>query len=971
MVAALRADSALPRVLRDSLSAMLEADGVPLTKLFTFVSEQSLQLQIQAVENSILFPLIQGTSRQLVSAFDKQRDFLSPMLPVFAKLDAVFSNSKHAGTGSIATSGTSEVNTHTSGGSDERWTKSHERLRNLLVCVCNQLHLRRFRIEDGPPRLSRLLAQASREACANLSPVFATRLIFSLHLAVVNGVLNVARQFRHAHDLPQWDNLIDLLNALRIFVLSRHQMLPSFDSARSVLRAAVCEPAVQLVRRVVSLLEDHLRVPQILDMLDPVASIAAAQKRHAKALMRQLRRFWVPLHDYLDEHPQAERPLPGDVTLTAKNDNNKTHSELDVDRLSPMHQTLHRSNTVGSVAEDEPEPSASLLKFAKKHVSRGGLFNTVRARGQGRRVSMFGVFNEDDDDDESSLAVPETNGRRRSIFGALGRGTLGRRRYVTPVSSKNPATPEEGVEVRLTLWHAEGLPVADVLSKSCDPYVVLRVGKRTVHSSVRRKTLSPVFCEQLRLRLSTEQATSFSQRHVEVELWDRDKLGDDDFLCSQRLLLERLKDSPLRAHWLNFYGAANGDTSPRLMSFNRDMAGTRGSTFRGRLLVDLRVVDSTIKPSTAPSIVTISHTVSNTVTSQNNNSGIDNNNNNRNSNHHLSPHRRIPSFRSTPASPLAGKQAPICLSFDVHKDKDTGNGKDTIDNRHSIAMCSDRSDSDSDERHDDSPSISEAGDSLLPLEVATQEFGSVRRVLTTRVPAEAAAAEYELALDIYEVADVDNHSGRCRVDVDWGGEKLQSHVVTCKRGSARWHRQFRPLLLRSSSDVRALPDIIVSVCLPHRYSSGEQRISYVRIPAWRVLQRRQTQTTPQWRPLTPAVMQQVKAPRKEQQPGFVLLRCAVRRLRSGSVATASLRRPPLVQSKLRRFTVIAHIFEVRNLPLRPKGKAPNVGVALRVAGAKCKTRVLRPRQRLPPPRRVLLDEYMDCECDLPLADTAG
>eukprot|EP00164_Ancoracysta_twista_P009209 GFYU01013555.1.p1 GENE.GFYU01013555.1~~GFYU01013555.1.p1 ORF type:complete len:530 (+),score=138.25 GFYU01013555.1:166-1755(+) len=100
------------------------------------------------------------------------------------------------------------------------------------------------------------------------------------------------------------------------------------------------------------------------------------------------------------------------------------------------------------------------------------------------------------------------------------------------------ATSGEKLQVGKTFIHvvsAKGLPAADANGKS-DPYCVLELGEETQKTKIIFKNLNPVWDESFLFEVA-------DPTHALVfNMYDHDRLSEDDWLCSSQIALDSLAD---------------------------------------------------------------------------------------------------------------------------------------------------------------------------------------------------------------------------------------------------------------------------------------------------------------------------------------------------------------------------------------------------------------------------------------------
>ena len=135
---------------------------------------------------------------------------------------------------------------------------------------------------------------------------------------------------------------------------------------------------------------------------------------------------------------------------------------------------------------------------------------------------------------------------------------------------------------------ASGLLPADLNGYS-DPFVKLHLGPTVVRSTMQRKTLNPVFNEELRLPIAAAMDGSVASE-LRCEVWDADKIGVDDFLGECTIVLAEAFQGEQSVSLNESLADPHGkvDTSQRVTEKELQRRRRTRSSEYGQLHVELR-----------------------------------------------------------------------------------------------------------------------------------------------------------------------------------------------------------------------------------------------------------------------------------------------------------------------------------------------------------------------------------------------
>lgn len=135
----------------------------------------------------------------------------------------------------------------------------------------------------------------------------------------------------------------------------------------------------------------------------------------------------------------------------------------------------------------------------------------------------------------------------------------------------------------MAVYDVDGLPQMDseLLGGGCDPYAKLAFAGRSVQSVPKTGR---------KVALNVELAIPFGRPTmssvISLSIYDYDRTSDDDRVATTRLRLADAEEG-VAPHWVNLYGAPEGEQSGPASVMNR--GNEEGSYFRGRALVSMWV----------------------------------------------------------------------------------------------------------------------------------------------------------------------------------------------------------------------------------------------------------------------------------------------------------------------------------------------------------------------------------------------
>eukprot|EP01006_Ploeotia_vitrea_P043964 TRINITY_DN66795_c5_g1_i1.p1 TRINITY_DN66795_c5_g1~~TRINITY_DN66795_c5_g1_i1.p1 ORF type:complete len:1371 (-),score=823.25 TRINITY_DN66795_c5_g1_i1:1409-5521(-) len=142
-----------------------------------------------------------------------------------------------------------------------------------------------------------------------------------------------------------------------------------------------------------------------------------------------------------------------------------------------------------------------------------------------------------------------------------------------------PQIPLQEYLLNVKIWKAEGLPKTD-RNGLADPFVEIKFGGRRHKTQVCKKTLTPVWNENIMLPCSLP---SLSDR-IEIIVYDWDTVGND-LICANYFSFKQILDRGWGPGWLNMYGVPGGDCSEKADPYNRGFV--EGTAWRGRFYLQL------------------------------------------------------------------------------------------------------------------------------------------------------------------------------------------------------------------------------------------------------------------------------------------------------------------------------------------------------------------------------------------------
>eukprot|EP00002_Diphylleia_rotans_P037674 TRINITY_DN8442_c0_g2_i1.p1 TRINITY_DN8442_c0_g2~~TRINITY_DN8442_c0_g2_i1.p1 ORF type:complete len:1061 (-),score=181.13 TRINITY_DN8442_c0_g2_i1:1732-4914(-) len=136
------------------------------------------------------------------------------------------------------------------------------------------------------------------------------------------------------------------------------------------------------------------------------------------------------------------------------------------------------------------------------------------------------------------------------------------------------------------IYKAEGLPKVDAIGKS-DPYVKLIYEEHEMASTCHKKTLDPVWNEEIRVPVRFPTLNNLAC----LQLYDQDQGSSDDIIASHFINVSEMfamKDSKYNTpFWINFYGAPVRSLIESAIDEKMNEGIIPGIEYKGRILVQL------------------------------------------------------------------------------------------------------------------------------------------------------------------------------------------------------------------------------------------------------------------------------------------------------------------------------------------------------------------------------------------------
>ncbi|KAJ5071996.1 c2 calcium-dependent membrane targeting [Anaeramoeba ignava] len=142
-----------------------------------------------------------------------------------------------------------------------------------------------------------------------------------------------------------------------------------------------------------------------------------------------------------------------------------------------------------------------------------------------------------------------------------------------------PQLDVTGYHLKVYCYRAEDLPKMDTFGKA-DPFIQVRfAGNPLIRTEVKKKTLTPIWNEMLRLPVYTPTLANM----IEIELYDWERATkDNDLISSTYFRFTDVQLEAVNARWVNFYGPPKGNIRTLFKKGH-----TEETEYKGRALIAL------------------------------------------------------------------------------------------------------------------------------------------------------------------------------------------------------------------------------------------------------------------------------------------------------------------------------------------------------------------------------------------------
>ncbi|SCV04886.1 LANO_0G13586g1_1 [Lachancea nothofagi CBS 11611] len=294
------------------------------------------------------------------------------------------------------------------------------------------------------------------------------------------------------------------------------------------------------------------------DELSKVEQLEAKIKERKEKFNKEQEEMKKAMEEHPDQYEVVEVEIEDEQEKSLKKKEKKTVEELLRDNSGVLdYQILSgklskRSAHLQVLFDDLACPTSTSLKSKNEEVvpDSGSCFirDLNHSRITFRLSKKYEAKDLDDILGEESFSVKELlkKGLKAPTLIKAKGSELEVRFFYTPAKFQLPATEsiEDTGSLKLNVISAEGLPSHDRNNKS-DPFVVIKVdGSKVGKTDVIKKTLSPVWNANVEVPIPSR-----SRCEVAVEVYDWDRAGSNDLLCSTVLDTKMLV--PGKTHDLN------------------------------------------------------------------------------------------------------------------------------------------------------------------------------------------------------------------------------------------------------------------------------------------------------------------------------------------------------------------------------------------------------------------------------------
>ncbi|KAJ3448836.1 c2 calcium-dependent membrane targeting [Anaeramoeba flamelloides] len=144
---------------------------------------------------------------------------------------------------------------------------------------------------------------------------------------------------------------------------------------------------------------------------------------------------------------------------------------------------------------------------------------------------------------------------------------------------KPPNIDTQGYHLNVFCYRAEHLPKMDTFGKA-DPFLEARFGgNKPIRTSVKKKTLNPVWNEELRIPVFTPTLSNV----IELKLFDWEKkTKSNDLISSTYFRFTDIQLEEMAPRWINFYGPPKSSMGTMFKK-----GQTEETVFKGRILIGI------------------------------------------------------------------------------------------------------------------------------------------------------------------------------------------------------------------------------------------------------------------------------------------------------------------------------------------------------------------------------------------------